>query len=169
MAAYAIATALVLPSTILNLAGGSLFEVFWGILWTSLAAVGSAIITFWITRLWIRIWVQRHLNLRYKVLDKEISEGGILYLFAVRLLPVIPYGVVNYSSGLTSVTFRDYLISTALGTVIGLFPFVMLGSSGVKAITAGQAWHILLPMTLVGLLVISTTWYQRFQKNKSSN
>ena len=54
MAAYAISTALVLPSTILNLAGGSLFEVFWGILWTSLAAVGSAIITFWITRLWIR-------------------------------------------------------------------------------------------------------------------
>jgi uncharacterized membrane protein YdjX (TVP38/TMEM64 family) len=161
MVIYAIATALILPSTMLNLAGGALFGIVGGMIWTSLAAIVSAILTFWTTRLWMRSWIQKKIHQRYRILDQEISEGGIFYLFAVRLLPVIPYGIVNYSSGLTSISFRDYLISTTLGTVLGLFPFVMLGNSGVKAITTGEVWHILIPMTLIGLLIIGATWSKR--------
>ena len=163
---YALATAFILPSTVLNLAGGALFGVCWGMLWTSLAAIGSAIFTFWVTRLWVRRWIQNHLNQRFKLLDKEISNGGFGYLFAVRLLPVIPYGIVNYSAGMTSVAFRDYLTSTTLGTVLGLLPFVLLGDSGVEAMTTGQAWRILLPMTLVGCLIIGATWSKRVQEEK---
>jgi uncharacterized membrane protein YdjX (TVP38/TMEM64 family) len=91
-----------------------------------------------------------------------------LYLFAVRLLPVIPYGIVNYSAGLTSVRFRDYLIGTSLGTVPGLLPFVMLGHSGADAMQTGQVWQILLPLTLIGVLVGFGTWYQRHHQTRSS-
>lgn len=164
MLVYASATALILPSTVLNLAGGALFGVVWGIVWTSLAAVGSAVFTFWATRLWVRTWVQRHLNQNYQALDREISEGGTLYLFAVRLLPIIPYGIINYSSGLTSVSFRDYFVGTTFGTVLGLFPFVMLGSSGVEAISTGQAWRIIFPMSIIALLILSTAWYKRLKR-----
>lgn len=158
---YSIATALILPSTVLNLAGGALFGTLWGLIWTSLAAILSAVLTFWVTRKWVRNWVQHRLDLRWKSLDSEVREGGIFYLLAVRLLPVIPYGIVNYSAGISSVRFYDYLIGTSLGTVPGLLPFVMLGSSGVEAVTTGQAWHILLPLTLIGLLIAVTTWYKR--------
>jgi uncharacterized membrane protein YdjX (TVP38/TMEM64 family) len=163
---YVLATALILPSTALNLAGGALFGVFWGIVWTSLAAVGSAVLTFWITRLWMKDWILNHLDQRFQVLDREISDGGLYYIFAVRLLPIIPYGVVNYSAGITSILFLDYLVGTILGTLIGLLPFVMLGNSGVEVIETRQAWRILFPMTLVGLLVIITTWYKGIRSKK---
>lgn len=168
IAIYMLATALILPSTVLNLTGGALFGFGWGITWTSLAAIGSAVLTFWITRLWLRDWARQNLGRHYQILDQEIHKGGISYLFAVRLLPVIPYGVINYSAGLTSVTFYNYLISTVLGTILGLLPFVMLGSSGVKAIATGQMWRIFLPMTLIGLLIMSTTWYQRFKQDENN-
>ena len=161
---YTLATALVLPSTMLNVTGGALFGVFWGIVWTTIAAVGSAIVTFWVTRYWLRDWSLKKTRDSWQGLDAEIRGGGFFYLLAIRLFPVIPYGVVNYSAGLTSVSFRDYLISTSLGTVPGLLPFVMLGASGIETVSTGQVWPVLVPLTLISLLIAGTTWYQRHRK-----
>lgn len=47
---YVLATVFMLPSTALNLAGGALFGLWWGTLWTSIAAVMAAIATFLFTR-----------------------------------------------------------------------------------------------------------------------
>lgn len=167
MMIYIIATGLVLPSTVLNLAGGALFGTFWGVIWTTLAAITSAIAVFLVTRRWAQGWVQKRLNSRLQSLDREFRAAGSSYLLAIRLLPVIPYGIVNYSAGLSSLTFRDYLIGTCLGTVPGLLPFVMLGDSGVKAATTGQLSLVLLPLTLIGLLVGGATWYQRHYHPRS--
>ena len=166
---YTFATALVLPSTMLNVTGGALFGVFWGIIWTTIAAVGSAILTFWVTRCWLRDWSLKKTRNSWQELDAEIRGGGFFYLLAIRLFPVIPYGVVNYSAGLTSVSFRDYLISTSLGTVPGLLPFVMLGASGIETVSTGQVWPVLLPLALISLLIAGTTWYQRRRKQHDSN
>jgi uncharacterized membrane protein YdjX (TVP38/TMEM64 family) len=161
MVVYVVATALVLPSTVLNLTGGALFGLLWGVIWTTLAAIVSAIVIFWVARKLLRGVVRRRLNSRWQDLDQEFRAGGPFYLLAVRLLPIIPYGVVNYSVGLSSLKFRDYFIGTCLGTVPGLFPFVMLGNSGVKAVATGQLLPILLPLTLIGLLVGGATWYNK--------
>jgi uncharacterized membrane protein YdjX (TVP38/TMEM64 family) len=80
-------------------------------------------------------------------MDAEMRQGGLFYMFAIRLLPIIPYGLVNFAAGLTSIRFRDYLIGTILGTVPGVLPFVMLGSSGLQAMRTGdilpllELWH----------------------------
>ena len=161
---YTVATALILPSTVLNLTGGALFGTLWGLIWTSLAAILSAVLTFWVTRKWVRDWVQHRLDRRWENLDSEVRAGGIFYLLAIRLLPIIPYGIVNYSAGISSVRFYDYLIGTSLGTIPGLLPFVMLGSSGVEMVSTGQVWHIFLPLSLIGLLIGATTWYKRHHR-----
>lgn len=161
IAIYIIATALILPSTVLNLTGGALFGVVWGTVWTTLAAVMSALIIFWITRSWLQELVQQRLSQDWKHLDREFRDGGPFYLLSLRLLPIIPYGIINYSAGLSSLKFRDYLVGTCLGTVPGLFPFVMLGNTGVKAVTTGQLLPILLPLTLIGLLIGGSTWYKK--------
>lgn len=161
---YICATALILPSTMLNIAGGALFGVFWGTIWTTLAAVSSAVIVFWITRYWLKSWILTNVAHNWKTLDVEIRKGGLFYLLAIRLFPLIPYGVVNYSAGLTSVRFRDYLIGTSLGTIPGLFPFVMLGATGIETVSTGKVWQTLLPLSLISLLIAGTTWYQKHHK-----
>jgi len=59
--------------------------------------------------------VQQRLDQRWHNFDQEIRERGIFYLLAIRLLPIIPYGIANYSAGLTSVRFQHYGVGTTLG------------------------------------------------------
>jgi len=158
---YTIATILVLPSTPLNLTGGTLFGPWLGTLWTSIAAIIAAVVAFAFTRTVGREIIAQKLAGRWQSMDAEISQGGLFYMLAIRLLPIIPYGLVNFAAGLTSIRFRDYLIGTILGTVPGVLPFVMLGSSGLQAMKTGNILPLVGSLALIGLLVFGATWYRR--------
>ncbi len=159
---YIVATILLLPSTALNLAGGAIFGFGWGLLWTTIAAVVAAIATFAFSRGIGREAVAKRLSERWQLMDAEVQRGGMFYIFALRLLPLMPYGIVNFAVGLTSVRFRDYFIGTCLGTVPGILPFVLMGSSGVTAIQKGEILPLLVSLALMGLLVAGATWYRRY-------
>ncbi len=161
MVVYTVLTLLILPTTPLNLAGGVIFGPWLGLLWTSLASIASALIGFAFTRTYGRKLIAHRLVGYWQAMDAEIAHGGLFYIFAIRLLPIIPCGIVNLAAGLTAVTFKDYSLGTILGTIPGLFPFILLGSTGVKAIQTGEILPLLGAFTLSGLLVGVATWYRR--------
>jgi uncharacterized membrane protein YdjX (TVP38/TMEM64 family) len=158
---YVVATVLVLPSTALNLTGGAIFGPWLGTLWTSIAAVIAALVAFVFTRTVGRGIVAKRLAGRWQAMDAEIRLGGLFYMFAIRLLPIIPYGLVNFVAGLTSISLRDYVLGTILGTIPGVLPFVLLGSFGLKALRTGDIFPLLGALTLTGMLVAGATWYRR--------
>lgn len=159
---YIVATILLLPSTPLNISGGLIFGFQWGLFWTAIAAIMAAIASFIYARFLGQNWVRQKFGSYLQNLDEEIRKGGIWYIFAIRLLPLIPYGIVNYGAGLTSVTQKDYLFGTIFGTIPGIFPFVMIG--------AGLAEGSILPVTiasgLAGLLLFGATWFKNKSKGK---
>lgn len=157
---YTLGTLLILPSTPLNLSGGALFGVWWGTLWTTVAAIVAAIIAFFFTRTVGRELIAKKLAGRWQAIDAEMRQGGLFYMFAIRLLPIIPYGIVNFVAGLTSIRFRDYLLGTTLGTVPGILPFVMMGA-GLQALSQGEILPLMVAFTLTGMLVGVATWYRR--------
>ncbi|MEM8610577.1 MAG: TVP38/TMEM64 family protein [Cyanobacteria bacterium P01_H01_bin.105] len=158
---YTVATVLVLPSTVLNLAGGALFGPWLGSLWTTIGALVAAIVAFGFTRTVGRELVEKRLAGYWQTIDAEIRHGGMFYIFSMRLLPVIPYGLVNFAAGLTSVSWKDYVVGTALGTLPGVLPFVLLGSSGLTLSQTGDLIPLAIALTLIGLLVGGATWYRR--------
>ncbi|MEB3342956.1 TVP38/TMEM64 family protein [Okeania sp.] len=158
---YSISTILLLPSTALNLTGGAIFGPWIGTIWTSIAAIIAAIIAFIFTRTVGREAIKKRLAGKWEAMDAEIRQGGMFYMAAIRLLPIIPYGLVNFVAGLTSVTFKDYLLGTIIGTVPGVLPFVMLGSYGLKALKTGDILPLIGALSLIGLLVGGATWYRR--------
>jgi uncharacterized membrane protein YdjX (TVP38/TMEM64 family) len=160
---YAIATLLILPSTPLNLTGGAIFGLGWGTVWTTIAALVAAIAAFVFTRTVGRELVTQKLAGRWQAVDAEIRQGGLFYMFAIRLLPIIPYGLVNFTAGLTSIKFKDYLLGTLFGTVPGVLPFVMLGS-GITQMSQGNILPLLCALTLTGMLVGGATWYRHRRK-----
>lgn len=169
IAIYVVATTLLLPSTALNLSGGAIFGLGIGILWTSIGALIAAVIAFLFTRTIGCDQARKRFSQSWQAMDAEISRGGLFYMFAIRLLPIIPSGVVNFSAGLTSISFKDYFLGTCLGTVPGIFPFVMLGSSGATAIKTGDLFPVLGTLLLLGCLAIATTLYRRrFVSNPKS-
>ncbi|MFB2839750.1 TVP38/TMEM64 family protein [Floridanema evergladense] len=162
---YTIATILVMPSTALNLTGGAIFGPWLGTLWTSIGAIVAAIVAFIFARTSGREFVARRLAGKWQAMDAEMQQGGLFYMFAIRLLPIIPYGLVNFAAGLTSIRFRDYLLGTILGTVPGILPFVLLGSSGLRAIRTGDILPLVGALALTGILVAGATWYRRRRSN----
>jgi len=158
---YAVATALLMPSTPINLMGGVLFGIWYGIFWTGIAAIVAAILTFAFTRSVGHELVAQKMAGRWQSIDREVRRGGRFYIFAVRLLPLIPNGLINYGAGLTSISARDYLIGTIPGTVLGILPPVLIGSSGLKAIKNGNLFPLIGAMALMGLFVLGATWYRR--------
>lgn len=157
---YAIATLALLPSTPLNLSGGLFFGPWWGIIWTSLGAVVAAAIAFFFSRTIGRPAMEKRLAHRWQRMDAEIRRGGLFYMFAIRLIPVMPYGIVNFAAGLTSIRFRDFLVGTVLGTVPSVLPFVLVGSSGSQALTTGNIGPLLGALGLTGVLVMASTWFK---------
>ncbi|HEY9300797.1 MAG TPA: TVP38/TMEM64 family protein [Phormidium sp.] len=162
---YALATILIIPSTALNLTGGAIFGPWLGTLWTSIGAIVAAIVAFIFARTSGREFVAHRLAGKWQAMDAEMQQGGLFYMFAIRLLPIIPYGLVNFAAGLTSIPFRDYLLGTILGTVPGILPFVLLGSSGLQAIRTGDILPLVGALALTGILVAGATWYRRRRSN----
>lgn len=161
---YVIATLLVLPSTVLNLLGGAVFGLGWGLVWTSLAALVAAVVGFVLARTVGQRWAKRRTE---QARTEQLANSSVVYLFAIRLLPLIPYGLVNFAAGLTPMRFRDYCLGTALGTVPGLLPFVWLGSSGRQAIQTGELWPLLGALGSIGLLVLAAQGYKnRYERSR---
>jgi uncharacterized membrane protein YdjX (TVP38/TMEM64 family) len=157
---YAIATLILLPSTPLNISGGVLFGPWFGIIWTSVGAIVAAAIAFLFSRTLGRPVMEKKLAGRWEKMDAEIRRGGLFYMFAIRLIPVMPYGIVNFAAGLTAIRFRDYLVGTTVGTVPSVLPFVLIGSSGINAISTGNLLPLLGALGLTGALVLFSTWYK---------
>lgn len=158
---YVMMTIVVLPSTPLNLVGGAMFGPWWGLAWTSIGALLAAIVSFTFTRTIGRKAIAQRLAGRWQAMDAEVQNGGLFYLFAIRLVPVMPYGLVNFAAGLTAVSFKDYLLGTALGTVPSVLPFVLLGSYGMRAVQTRDVLPLVGALTLTGILVAGSTWYRR--------
>ncbi|RMF21932.1 MAG: TVP38/TMEM64 family protein, partial [Cyanobacteria bacterium J083] len=164
---YVLGTLLILPSTPLNLTGGAIFGAWWGTLWTTVAAIIAAIVAFAFTRTIGRDLIAQKLAGRWEAIDAEMHQGGLFYMFAIRLLPIIPYGIVNFAAGLTSIRFRDYLVGTLLGTVPGVLPFVMMGS-GLQALSRGNILPLMFAFTLTSMLVGVATWYRRRRQSPAA-
>jgi len=160
VALYLVATSLLLPSTPLNISGGILFGLWFGMLWTGIAAIVAAAVTFAFARTLGQTVIRQKMVGRWQAMDAEVRRGAKVYMFAVRLLPIIPNGLINYGAGVTSISYRDYMIGTVPGSVLGILPPVLIGSSGVRAMKTGDVLPLIAAMGLTGLLIAGASWYR---------
>jgi len=159
--AYIIATLLVLPSTAFNLAGGALFGNWIGLLITSFAAVLSAAIAFMISRSVSRDRLAKILPQAFATeesensigfIDRHLRSNGIAYIAALRILPLIPFSIVSFTAGVSSIRFRDYLLGTLIGAPIGFAPFIFFGNSGIELAADFNLGAIAAPVILIAVL-----------------
>jgi pyruvate/2-oxoglutarate dehydrogenase complex dihydrolipoamide dehydrogenase (E3) component/uncharacterized membrane protein YdjX (TVP38/TMEM64 family) len=128
-AAYVLVTALSLPgAAIMTLAAGAVFGLLAGTVLVSFASSLGATLAFWAARYALRDSVQARFGARLAEIDKGIEKDGAFYLFTLRLLPQVPFFVVNLLMGLTRMkTGRFYLVSQ-VGMLAGTVVFVNAGT-----------------------------------------
>ena len=128
-AIYVVTTALSLPgATVLTLAGGAIFGLGWGTLMISFASSIGATLAFLASRWLLGDWVQARFGERMATLNAGIARDGALYLFTLRLVPVVPFFVVNLAMGLTRIRPLTFYWVSQLGMLAGTLVYVNAGT-----------------------------------------
>ena len=125
---YVAVTALSLPgAALMTLVAGALFGLLGGTVLVSFASTLGATLAMLISRFLLRDWVQAKFSQRLAAIDQGIEREGASYLFALRLVPVFPFFLINLAMGLTKLPARTYWWVSQLGMLPGTLVFVNAG------------------------------------------
>ena len=126
---YIVSTALSLPGAVLlTLLGGALFGLLVGTILVSFASSTGATLAFLVSRLLLRDWVQNKFGSYLKSFNDGVQKDGGFYLFTLRLIPAVPFFVINLVMGLTPMKAITFYGVSQLGMLAGTIVFVNAGT-----------------------------------------
>ena len=128
-ALYVAVTALSLPgAAILTLAAGAIFGFWTGLVLVSFASSIGATLAMLAARFLLRDAVQRRFGERLAPIHAGIAKDGAFYLFALRLVPLFPFFVINLLMGLTPIRTATFYWVSQLGMLAGTAVYVNVGT-----------------------------------------
>lgn len=127
--AYVAVTGLSLPgATGMTLVYGWYFQFLPALVLVSFASTTGATAAFLVSRYLLRDAVQNKFGDRLKSFNHHLETEGAFYLFTLRLIPVVPFFVINLVMGLTPMKTRTYWWVSQLGMLPGTVVYVYAGS-----------------------------------------
>jgi pyruvate/2-oxoglutarate dehydrogenase complex dihydrolipoamide dehydrogenase (E3) component/uncharacterized membrane protein YdjX (TVP38/TMEM64 family) len=136
---YVAVTALSLPgAVILTLAGGAIFGLVWGTVVVSFASTVGATLAMLAARTILRDSIEQRFGKRLAELNKGVEREGPFYLFTLRLIPAMPFFVLNLLMGLTRMKTLTYFWVSQLGMLAGTIVYVYAGTELGKVDSLGS-------------------------------
>lgn len=160
---YAIGTVLFFSGAILSLAGGALFGPIWGTLWNLLGATLGATLAFLLARSMAAEWVAQRLGGRLRRLVDGVTTEGWRFVALMRLVPLVPFNLLNYALGLTGISLRAYVLTSAVCMLPGAIAYTWLGYAGRSAV-AGDASALRYGLLGLGVLAMIAFLPRLFRK-----
>ena len=154
-AVYVLVAALSLPgAAILTLAGGASFGLVWGTVVVSLASTIGATLAMLTSRYLVRDVVAARFGRRLNEVNKGMDKDGALYLLTLRLIPALPFFVVNLLMGLTHIRTWTYFWVSQLGMLAGTLAYVNAGTqlAKVDSLRSVLSPGLIASFALLGLL-----------------
>ncbi|MEM9035029.1 MAG: TVP38/TMEM64 family protein [Actinomycetota bacterium] len=126
---YAVLTVALVPGSVGSTAAGVLFGAAAGTALTVVGATLGAAGSFLLGRALGRSTVTSLVGGGIDRVDRFFAGRPLRSVISIRLIPVLPFNLVNYAAGFTSLPFRSYVLGTAIGIIPGSTLFVALGAS----------------------------------------
>jgi uncharacterized membrane protein YdjX (TVP38/TMEM64 family) len=127
---YAVATLLFFPGSLLSLAGGALFGPVWGVGINLAGATGGAVLAFLAARYIAGDAVERWAGPRLRHIMAGVEAEGWRFVAIVRLVPLVPFNLLNYALGLTRIDVGSYALTSMICMAPGAVAYTWLGSAG---------------------------------------
>jgi uncharacterized membrane protein YdjX (TVP38/TMEM64 family)/Fe-S oxidoreductase len=173
VAFYIPVIALNLPgATILGLAAGALFGALTGTVIISFASTIGAVLACLVSRYLFRDWVQKKFGSRLERINQGIRNEGAFYLFSMRLIPVIPFFVINMVMGLTPMRLWTFYWVSQLGMLPGTFIYVNAGSqiARIDSLAGIVSPGLIGSLALLGLFpLVTKKLVAAFRRGRSEN
>lgn len=171
VAIYGAGTAMSLPAmSLLTVFSGVVFGLWAGFVGVWIGAVLGATAIFLVVRTSLGDALRRKAGPWLRKLEEGFAKDEFNYLFALRLVPVFPFWVLNIAPALLGMKLRNYVLATALGIVPGTFVYVWVGKGAAETIRLGGEVnpaellfqvHILGPILGLALLALVPVFVRR--------
>ena len=147
---YVAVTAASLPgAAVMTLAAGALFGLVEGTILVSFASTIGATLAFLSSRYVLRDSIEARFGDRLKAINDGLERDGAFYLFTLRMIPAIPFFVINLVMGLTRIRTWTFVWVSQLGMLLGTIAFVNAGTQLAQI----ESMSGLLSPTLIGSFI----------------
>ncbi|KAI4349544.1 hypothetical protein L6164_010122 [Bauhinia variegata] len=129
--AYIPLTVLAVPASVLTLGGGYLFGLPVGFIADSIGATLGATAAFLLGRTIGRSYVLSKLKNypKFQAVAVAIQRSGFKIVLLLRLVPLLPFNMLNYLLSVTPVRIGEYMLASWLGMMPITFAFVYIGTT----------------------------------------
>jgi uncharacterized membrane protein YdjX (TVP38/TMEM64 family) len=155
--AYVVITSLSLPgAAVMTLLGGALFGFWQGLITVSFASSIGATLAFLLARFLLRDWIQGRYQKQLAVLNDGFEKEGSFYLFAIRLVPLFPFFLVNILTSVMPIKTRSFYAASQLGMLPGTAVYVYAGTElgKIQSLSGIASPSVLVAFALLGLFPI---------------
>jgi pyruvate/2-oxoglutarate dehydrogenase complex dihydrolipoamide dehydrogenase (E3) component/uncharacterized membrane protein YdjX (TVP38/TMEM64 family) len=152
---YVLVAAVSLPgAAVLTLGAGAVFGLFEGVLLASFASSVGATLAMLSSRFLLRDSLVARYGDRLARFDAGMAKDGAFYLFTLRLVPVMPFFLVNLLAGLVKLPVRTYYAVSQLGMLPGTLAYVFAGTQLARIQSPGDILSpgLLAAFAMLGLL-----------------
>lgn len=126
---YVAMAAASLPGAALaTIAAGAIFGLAEGVVLASFAASLGATLAFLASRFLFRDAVKRRFGKRIATIDRGLERDGAFYLFTLRLVPALPFFLINLLMGLSALPVRTFYWVSQVGMLAGTVVYVNAGT-----------------------------------------
>jgi len=129
LAGYVVVTVFPFPRTAFTLAAGLLFGPPLGATLAVVASTISALVALLVVRAlgWQLSRLVSHPTV--DALNERLRQRGWPAVVSLRLIPAVPFAVLNYAAGASAVRVLPYLAATFVGLLPGTVAVVILGDA----------------------------------------
>jgi pyruvate/2-oxoglutarate dehydrogenase complex dihydrolipoamide dehydrogenase (E3) component/uncharacterized membrane protein YdjX (TVP38/TMEM64 family) len=129
MAVYVLVTALSIPgAVVMTLSAGAVFGLLWGTVIVSFASTFGATCAMLVSRYVLRDFVQGRFANRLAGINAGVEREGAFYLFTLRLVPAVPFFLINLAMGVTRISVLRFFVVSQLGMFAGTVVYVNAGT-----------------------------------------
>jgi uncharacterized membrane protein YdjX (TVP38/TMEM64 family) len=147
---------------VLSVAAGLAFGVPVGVLVVVVGGTAGAVLAFLLGRLLGRDVVVRYSRGHVEQVDRMIERHGAAAALGVRLVPVLPFTVLNYACGVTAMRVRHYAVGTVVGIVPGSVAWVAFGT-----LAGGiSPWRAAAGSVALGLVTLAAGMVWRYRRRQ---
>ena len=145
-----------IPSEALLMFAGAVMDVSDVLIFGGTGLVIGSVIAFYIAKYGGRPIVIKMIGEKWiNNVDAWVSKNGAKAILFTRLVPIIPFDLISYVSGVTSMKFRDYFIATVIGAIPRCLVLAYAGSiAGGILGSLGFGIEILFTVAIVGLIIV---------------
>ena len=155
---YILTSALSLPfATLLTLLSGYIFGLALGTFIASLCSTIGASIAFLMSKFLFYNYIQNRYKKQLVTINNEFINEGIFYIFALRLVPVFPFFVVNIVTSLLPIKLSTFFWVSILGMFPATLVYVNAGNelSKINSFSDILSFQVLISFSLIGILPLT--------------